>query len=175
MSTSHFEECWERVRILTGWTKFAQLAEFLDVRTPTISCHKNRGKMRFPYSWSLRIAKQYHCSVDWILCGIEPDKAEEPLTIQKAEEMNENPSDLTISDKTNLGLLLYILSGIQNFQNKPFMSQNEAAESVRTIYRFCQAENSDVIRMICLLTLGWIENHTDQNDEGLQSVLESNT
>lgn len=72
VSENDFEVVWERVKILTGWSKYKDLAEFFDTSVESVSGMKRRGK--FNLEWARRIAKEYGSYTDWIMDGEGPIK-----------------------------------------------------------------------------------------------------
>ena len=70
--TIHFDEAWERVRQLTGWSDYKELAAFLDSSSQSVSGVKKRGK--FPLEWARKIALAYGSFTDYIMDGVGPVK-----------------------------------------------------------------------------------------------------
>lgn len=62
-----FDETWARVCKVTGWTKFPELAAFLDIKTPSVYDAKKRGHM--PLEWVFRVGQAYNISTDWLVTG----------------------------------------------------------------------------------------------------------
>jgi hypothetical protein len=65
-----FNEVWGRIRKVTGWKRYGEFAEFLDIRSASVSGAKIRGAM--PIEWALRVAQSRNISTDWLLTGAEP-------------------------------------------------------------------------------------------------------
>lgn len=63
----NFDESWERVKRITGWLKYGQLADFVGSTSQSISGVKKRGV--FPLDWAFKIAQAHNSSTDWILTG----------------------------------------------------------------------------------------------------------
>jgi hypothetical protein len=62
-----FDAAWERVRNITGWKKYKDLAGFLGLTAQTVSDTKERGS--FPLEWAFKISQVYGSSTDWIIKG----------------------------------------------------------------------------------------------------------
>lgn len=69
---THFEVAWGRVKRITGWSKYKELAAFVDSSTESISGVKKRGK--FNLDWAYKIAKEFNSSTDYIMDGEEAMK-----------------------------------------------------------------------------------------------------
>lgn len=67
ITSTHFEVTWERVKQITGWSDYKDLAEFVDSTSQSISGVKKRGK--FPLEWARKIAISFSSSTDYILDG----------------------------------------------------------------------------------------------------------
>ena len=65
-----FNKVWGRIRKVTGWKRYGQFAEFLNIRSASVSGAKSRGAM--PIEWALRVAQSRNISTDWLLTGVEP-------------------------------------------------------------------------------------------------------
>lgn len=68
-----FNEVWGRIRKVTGWKRYGEFAEFLDIRSASVSGAKNRGAM--PIEWALRVAQSRNISTDWLLTGEDPQSS----------------------------------------------------------------------------------------------------
>lgn len=64
-----FEDVWERIRSVTGWKKYGEFADFLEIKAASVSGAKKRGGM--PIEWAFRVARDYNVSTDWLLTGEE--------------------------------------------------------------------------------------------------------
>ncbi|MFZ2948804.1 MAG: S24 family peptidase [Desulfuromonadaceae bacterium] len=62
-----FDLAWDRVCKLTGWKTYGDLAEYLDIKPPSVSGAKKRGVM--PLEWLFKIAQGYDASTDWLATG----------------------------------------------------------------------------------------------------------
>lgn len=62
-----FEEVWERIREAVGVRNQSQLADILEIKTPSITGAKRRGI--FPLAWAYKLAWQYSVSLDFLLFG----------------------------------------------------------------------------------------------------------
>lgn len=69
---TNFEIAWERVKQLTGWVKYKELASFVGSSTESIAGVKKRGK--FNLEWARDIAKAYGSYTDYIMDGVGPMK-----------------------------------------------------------------------------------------------------
>lgn len=78
-----FNEVWERVKQITGWKKYGELASFVGSTPQSISGVKGRGI--FPLEWAFKIAQYYHSYTDWLLTGEGPTRRGETATHQTKE------------------------------------------------------------------------------------------
>jgi len=69
---SDFEIVWGRVKQITGWTKYKQLADFVGTSTESIAGVKKRGK--FNLAWARDIAKAFNSYTDYLMDGEGPMK-----------------------------------------------------------------------------------------------------
>lgn len=67
MAYTHFEVTWKRIKQITGWSDYKDLAGFIDSSPQSISGVKKRGK--FPLEWARKIALEYGSSTDYIMDG----------------------------------------------------------------------------------------------------------
>lgn len=74
MQPSEFEHVWGRVKQLTQWTDYKELAAFVGSSSQSISGVKKRGK--FPLEWARKIAQEFGSFTDYILDGQGPPKME---------------------------------------------------------------------------------------------------
>ena len=58
---------WERICGVTRWRKLGDLADFLAIKSPSVSGAKSRGI--FPIEWAFKIGQEFGLSTDWILTG----------------------------------------------------------------------------------------------------------
>lgn len=75
IAATHFEVTWARVKKITGWSTYKQLAGFVDSSTASIAGMKKRGK--FNLEWAYKIAKEYGSYTDFIMDGVGPIKRAE--------------------------------------------------------------------------------------------------
>ncbi len=62
-----FEDVWERVRKATELRTQADMATFLNIKSPSITGAKQRG--HFPLDWAYRISAKYGLGLDYLLHG----------------------------------------------------------------------------------------------------------
>jgi hypothetical protein len=74
INSCNFDVTWERIKQITGWSDYKDLALFVGSTSQSISGIKKRGK--FPIEWAFRIADKYNSSTDWILTGKGESKRE---------------------------------------------------------------------------------------------------
>ncbi|MCM0081817.1 LexA family transcriptional repressor [Geomonas sp. Red32] len=91
MKPSQFDEAWERVKELTGWTDYKDLAAFARSSSQSISGVKKRGK--FPLDWARSIAIEFRSFTDYIMDGQGPKQRLEYMPNLRpdnhvAEQMN---------------------------------------------------------------------------------------
>lgn len=63
----NFDEVWTRICEITGWRKSGQMADFLEIKSQSVSGAKSRGQ--FPIEWAFKIGQEYGLSTEWILTG----------------------------------------------------------------------------------------------------------
>lgn len=68
----NFDASWERVKRLTGWSKYGELADFIGTTSQSVSGVKGRGS--FPLEWAFKIAQAYDSTTDWTMTGEGPMK-----------------------------------------------------------------------------------------------------
>ncbi len=73
----NFDDAWERVKQITGWKKYGELAEFIGTTSQSLSGVKGRGA--FPLEWAFKIARAYRSTTDWIVTGEGEAKRGEPV------------------------------------------------------------------------------------------------
>jgi len=66
----NFDEVWGRIRQVTGWKRYGEMAAFLKIRPASLSGAKARGTM--PMEWAFQVARSHQTSTDWILTGDDP-------------------------------------------------------------------------------------------------------
>ena len=69
---TNFEITWERVKQITGWVKYKDLADFVGSSTESVAGVKKRGK--FNLEWARKIASEFGSFTDYIMDGIGPIK-----------------------------------------------------------------------------------------------------
>lgn len=80
-----FESAWERVKEITGWKKFINLADHLGIASSNIS--QAKAKDNFVLEWARRIALDYDSTVEWILDGRGPKSIDSaPEMVCEAQE-----------------------------------------------------------------------------------------
>lgn len=62
-----FDEVWTRISEATGWQKYGEMADFLEIKSQSVSGAKSRGT--FPIEWAFKIAQGFDLSTDWLLTG----------------------------------------------------------------------------------------------------------
>jgi len=63
----NFDEVWERICGTVRWKKFGELADFLNIKSASVSGAKSRGI--FPIEWAYKIGQEFGLSTEWILTG----------------------------------------------------------------------------------------------------------
>lgn len=166
---SEFDECWERVRKITGWDKYSELASFLKISGSSVSGTKKRGN--FPIEWAYKLATHYGGSTDWIM----QERGPQWLSGEKAENEDGNQRkacDCMLFDGTinrsklltlgaenppNFELLNHIFSKVGELKNiYPEPQPNDFPDILMIIYSFCQPENRVAAEIICSVTLSWL-------------------
>lgn len=69
-SDHNFDAAWDRIRTLTGWKNYGDLADYLGIKSPGVSGAKKRGIM--PLEWAYKVASGHYGSTAWILTGRDP-------------------------------------------------------------------------------------------------------
>ncbi|MBT0665715.1 helix-turn-helix domain containing protein [Geobacter pelophilus] len=67
MNSTHFDDAWERVKSVSGWGDYKDLATFVGSTSQSISGVKKRGK--FPLEWAYKVAQAFASNTDWIMTG----------------------------------------------------------------------------------------------------------
>jgi hypothetical protein len=65
-----FDDCWQRVKLVTSWKRYAQMVDFLKINKSTVS--RKINEKVFPTDWALKIALGFNSNVHWILTGENP-------------------------------------------------------------------------------------------------------
>jgi len=68
-----FDEVWERIKGVIDVKNQSQLADILEIKTPSITGAKQRGT--FPLAWAYKLAWTYNVSLDFLLFGVEREKS----------------------------------------------------------------------------------------------------
>ena len=174
---SEFEKCWERVREMTGWENYKDLATFLDISGSSVSGTKKRGK--FPIEWAYKLATHYEGSTDWILQGRgpmwlsnkNPNREEEAHTCDcsSPNRMINQAKILTLGSESppDFDILNHILNEINELRSSasPPLPDSELQDILMIIYSFCQPENRTAAELICSVTLSWLATHQLGNHE----------
>jgi len=130
----NFDEVWERLCRATGWRKLGEMADFLAIKSPSVSGAKSRGT--FPIEWAFKIGQEFGLSTDWILTGKEVSGAQSSfnkdllLTVLEAFEAAQNmhwfnPDLMSPKSQTALIYTLYVLFSDQRLShlaNKDFIT-----------------------------------------------------
>jgi phage repressor protein C with HTH and peptisase S24 domain len=64
-----FDVVWERIRKVTGWKNYGQMADFLGIKAASVSGAKKRGYISL--DWVFKVAQGYKESTDWLATGEE--------------------------------------------------------------------------------------------------------
>lgn len=78
-----FNKCWDRAQKAAGFKNQTALANFLKIRTASVTEAKNRDS--FPSDWAVKIAQYYGLSTDWILTGEGPMRREGGVAEEAAD------------------------------------------------------------------------------------------
>jgi hypothetical protein len=70
-----FATVWARIKDSTDIKNISQLAVIIGKTQPTVSA-KQSQKKEFPIEWAYLVGKKYDLSLDWLLTGEEPIRAE---------------------------------------------------------------------------------------------------
>jgi len=62
-----FNPAWERIKTLTGWSRYGELATFLKIKQSSVSGAKKRGFIAL--EWVFNVAQSYNGSTDWLATG----------------------------------------------------------------------------------------------------------
>lgn len=63
----NFDEVWERICNVLRWRKLGDMADFLGIKSQSVSGAKSRGV--FPIEWAFKIGQEHGLSTEWILTG----------------------------------------------------------------------------------------------------------
>lgn len=67
-----FDVVWERIRKITGWKNYGQLADFLGIKSQSVSGAKSRGYISL--EWVFKVAQGFNVFTDWLATGEGPIK-----------------------------------------------------------------------------------------------------
>lgn len=99
-----FEEVWERICQITGWKKYGEMAEFLGIRSASVSGAKSRGAM--PIEWAFQVAQAFDTNTDWLLTGKDKSGSDD-LLVKIAIKIERKGFELSLEDKIKLIKLIY--------------------------------------------------------------------
>jgi hypothetical protein len=88
-SDMNFEEIWERIKLLTGWKKYGELADFLEIKQPSVAGAKKKGTI--PLEWVVRVAAGFKGSTDWLFFGNGPMRPGEAAPAQQQQPPQQQP------------------------------------------------------------------------------------
>lgn len=86
-----FDEIWERMRLLTGWKNYGELADYLDIKQQSVSGAKKRGTI--PTDWVLQVSIGFKGSTDWLFFGEGPMRKGESAPAAAREQQTLTPSE----------------------------------------------------------------------------------
>ncbi|WP_449431961.1 helix-turn-helix domain-containing protein [Pseudomonas putida] len=116
MSKSLLPSVLSRLKLVTGSESDADLSRALRISPQTLSSWKVRGSV--PYSLCIDTARQYACSLDWLLLG----ERNPGLTTQTQEEweleMLERVRSLSLSDRQAILLSIKDKQRIQQLERQ---------------------------------------------------------
>ena len=75
-----FEPTWNRVKTITGWDKYMNLANFLGIHPSSVNGAKRRGT--FPSDWAVQISLSFNVNAAWLLTGEGPIYLGEQVDLQ---------------------------------------------------------------------------------------------
>lgn len=116
-----FDPAWERIKSLTGWSKYGELSNLLGIKQASVSGAKKRGFIAL--EWLFSVAQSYNGSTDWLATGegaIKRGDQGEHEAVAAKEAVEANIADLS---PVKAAAVNYI----------GLMSDNEAAEIVKII------------------------------------------
>lgn len=70
-----FDDVWERIKQVTKWGTYTDLANFLTISSSSITGAKERGN--WPIEWAFKVSQAYNVSIDWLLTGAGEMRREE--------------------------------------------------------------------------------------------------
>lgn len=97
-----FEPTWKLIMKVTDWTTYVQLADFLHIKSGSVSGAKKRGNI--PIDWLYKISSHYKCSMDWLLTGEGPMYTDHPAAGETREALNEHQQTYTPSSSSFIKL-----------------------------------------------------------------------
>lgn len=75
-----FDPAWGRICTITGWSKYGELASFLQIEAGSVSGAKRRGSI--PIEWLYEIGQHYNVTTDWLATGEDSMRREENSSLQ---------------------------------------------------------------------------------------------
>jgi len=116
MSTHVLASVLARLKLLTATESDAELSRALSISPQTLSSWKVRDSI--PYSLCIDIAKQYACSLDWLLLG-EPERHRAGLDDEGWEQdMLARLRTLSLADRQAVLLLVQDKQRIQQLERQ---------------------------------------------------------
>ncbi|MCE0779768.1 helix-turn-helix domain-containing protein [Pseudomonas putida] len=116
MSTHVLAAVLTRLKLLTGSESDAELSRALSVSPQTLSSWKTRDSI--PYSLCIDIARQYDCSLDWLLLGQADQPPAGPDEAGWECDMLERLRTLSPSDRQAILLFIKDKQRIQQLERQ---------------------------------------------------------
>ncbi|PNA93576.1 MULTISPECIES: helix-turn-helix domain-containing protein [unclassified Pseudomonas] len=116
MSTHVLAAVLTRLKLLTGSESDAELSRALSVSPQTLSSWKTRDSI--PYSLCIDIARQYDCSLDWLLLGQADQHPAGPHEAGWECDMLERLRTLSPSDRQAILLFIKDKQRIQQLERQ---------------------------------------------------------
>jgi hypothetical protein len=111
---------------VTGWRKYGEFADFLEIKAASVSGAKARGAM--PLEWAFRVAQQFEISTDWLLTGEQPFAPSDiPLLVLVVETFERaiETRKITLDWRTKGKVLGMIFENVKTWGYKPDEDQIE--------------------------------------------------
>lgn len=83
-----FDVVWERIRKVTGWKNYGQLADFLGIKSASVSGAKKRGFISL--EWVFKVAQGFGVFTDWLATGEGPMRSgsdNQPMDSSRANDL----------------------------------------------------------------------------------------
>ncbi len=96
-----FDVVWERIRQVTGWKNYGQLAEFLGIKSQSVSGAKGRGYIAL--EWVFKVAQGFNIFTDWLATGEGPMKREEAGQAGEYTTGKDLGADFVLVPRYNVG------------------------------------------------------------------------